>query len=40
MVPLSYWAIRRKRRDGLQIGFAAVGPSELKRGVKALAALL
>jgi GntR family transcriptional regulator/MocR family aminotransferase len=40
LIPLSDWAIRWKRRDGLQIGFAAVEPSELRRGVKALAALL
>jgi len=40
LIPLSYWAMRWKRRDGLQIGFAAVEPSELRRGVKALAALL
>jgi len=40
LVPLSYWAMRWKRHDGLQVGFAAVGPSELRRGVKAVAALL
>lgn len=40
VTPLSYCAMRWKRRDGLQIGFAAVGPSELRRGVKTLAALL
>jgi GntR family transcriptional regulator/MocR family aminotransferase len=40
VLPLSNWAIRWKRRDGLQIGFAALSHPELRRGVKALATLL
>jgi GntR family transcriptional regulator/MocR family aminotransferase len=40
MIPLSTWALRWKRRDGLQLGFAAVGPAELRRGVQAVAKLL
>ncbi|MDB6077692.1 MAG: transcriptional regulator, GntR family with aminotransferase domain, partial [Akkermansiaceae bacterium] len=40
VLPLSNWAIRWKRRDGLQIGFAALSHPELRRGVRAIAGLL
>ena len=40
VIPLSTYAARWKTRSGLQIGFAAVGPAELRRGVSALAGLL
>lgn len=38
--PLSAWAIRWKQKSGIQVGFAAVGKEEIRRGVQALAALL
>jgi GntR family transcriptional regulator/MocR family aminotransferase len=37
---LSEFALNRKGRNGLQIGFASVGPAELRRGVRAIAKLL
>lgn len=40
VVALSEYALKWKGRHGLQIGFASVGPAELRRGVRALAKLL
>jgi GntR family transcriptional regulator / MocR family aminotransferase len=40
MRPLSNWAFRWKRRDTLQIGFASINPTELRRGVTAISNLL
>lgn len=40
VTPLSAFALRWKRKDGLQIGFASVGPKELRRGITALASVL
>lgn len=40
VMPLSAWAMRWKQRSGIQVGFAAVGQEEIRRGVRALAALL
>jgi GntR family transcriptional regulator/MocR family aminotransferase len=40
VVPLSSYRLRWKGTNGLQIGFASVGPAELLRGVGALASLL
>jgi len=37
---LSALALNWKGRNGLQIGFASVGPAELRRGVHAIAKLL
>lgn len=39
VMPLSAWAIRWKNRTGVQIGFAAVGQEEIRRGVRAIGAL-
>lgn len=38
--PLSLFAQRWKGRSGLQVGFAAVGPKELRRGIEAVAGVL
>jgi GntR family transcriptional regulator/MocR family aminotransferase len=40
VVPLSRYAYGRARRDGIVLGFAAVGASELRRGVEQLARAL
>jgi GntR family transcriptional regulator/MocR family aminotransferase len=40
VVPLSRYARRPMSRSGLQLGFAAVDPIELRRGVCELAAAL
>jgi DNA-binding transcriptional MocR family regulator len=40
VVALSEYALNWKGRNGLQIGFASVGPTELRRGVRAIANLL
>jgi GntR family transcriptional regulator/MocR family aminotransferase len=40
VVPLSRYAYGRARRDGIVLGFAAVGASELRRGVEQLAKAL
>lgn len=40
VMPLSAWALRWKQRSAIQVGFAAVGHDEIRRGVRALAALL
>ncbi|GAA5126401.1 PLP-dependent aminotransferase family protein [Luteolibacter yonseiensis] len=40
VLPLSAWALRWKQRSGIQVGFAAVGQEEIRRGVRALATLL
>lgn len=37
---LSAFALKWKKRNGLQIGFGSVGPAELRRGVHAIAKLL
>jgi GntR family transcriptional regulator/MocR family aminotransferase len=36
VLPLSRYAYGRARRDGIVLGFAAVGASELRRGVEQL----
>ena len=40
VVPLDVYASGRSRREGLILGFAAVDPRELRRGVKELAWVL
>lgn len=40
VLPLSAWAMKWKKRNGIQVGFAAVGHEEIRRGVRALATLL
>ena len=40
VMPLSVWALRWKQRSGIQVGFAAVGQDEIRRGVRALAKVL
>jgi GntR family transcriptional regulator / MocR family aminotransferase len=40
VVPLSRYASGRSRREGLMLGFAAVDPRELRRGVEELARVL
>jgi len=40
VVPLSRYASGHARKDGLILGFAAVDPKEIRRGVAALAAVL
>jgi len=40
VVPLSRYASGRSRREGLILGFAAVDPRELRRGVEQLARVL
>jgi GntR family transcriptional regulator / MocR family aminotransferase len=40
VVPLSHYASGRSRREGLILGFAAVDPRELRRGVEQLARIL
>jgi GntR family transcriptional regulator / MocR family aminotransferase len=40
VVPLSHYASGRPRREGLILGFAAVDPKELRRGVDELAQIL
>jgi GntR family transcriptional regulator/MocR family aminotransferase len=40
VVPLSRFASGRPRREGLILGFAAVDPKELRRGVDELAQIL
>jgi GntR family transcriptional regulator/MocR family aminotransferase len=40
VTPLSYYSRARLARDGLQLGFAAVEPREIRRGVRELAAAL
>ena len=40
VVPLSQYASGRSRREGLILGFAAVDPKELRRGVEELARVL
>jgi GntR family transcriptional regulator/MocR family aminotransferase len=40
VVPLGRYAYGRSRRNGLVLGFAAVGASELRRGVEQLARAL
>lgn len=40
VLPLSAWALRWKQQSGIQVGFAAVTPDEIRRGVQALATLL
>jgi GntR family transcriptional regulator/MocR family aminotransferase len=40
VVPLSRYASGRVRRDGLVLGFAAVNPGELRRGIEQLARAL
>jgi GntR family transcriptional regulator/MocR family aminotransferase len=40
VVPLSRYASGRARKDGLILGFAAVDPKELRRGVETLAKAL
>ena len=40
VVPLSRYASGRPRREGLILGFAAVDPKELRRGVDELAKIL
>jgi GntR family transcriptional regulator/MocR family aminotransferase len=40
VVPLSRYAAGRPRREGLILGFAAVDPKELRRGVDELARIL
>lgn len=40
VVPLSRYALRRLDRDGLQLGFAAIEPREIRRGIRELAAAI
>src|SRR5215468_10595549 len=40
VVPLSQYASGRSRREGLILGFAAVDPREIRRGVEELARVL
>ncbi len=40
VVPLSRYASGRSRREGVILGFAAVDPRELRRGVEELARVL
>jgi GntR family transcriptional regulator/MocR family aminotransferase len=40
VVPLSRYARSRLERDGLQLGFAAIDPPEIRRGVDELASVL
>jgi GntR family transcriptional regulator / MocR family aminotransferase len=40
VIPLSRYAFRSLQRDGIVLGFAAVDPKELRRGVAELAAVL
>jgi len=40
VVPLSRYSRRPMAREGLQLGFAAVGPEEIRRGVRDLAITL
>ncbi len=40
VVPISRYAAGRTRKDGLVLGFAAVDPRELRRGVEELAKAL
>jgi len=40
LMPLSPWAMNWKKRNAVQIGFAAAEPEELRRGVRAVARLL
>jgi GntR family transcriptional regulator/MocR family aminotransferase len=40
VVPLSQYASGKSRREGLILGFAAVDPKELRRGVEELARVL
>jgi GntR family transcriptional regulator/MocR family aminotransferase len=40
VVPLSHYASGRSRREGIILGFAAVDPRELRRGVEELARIL
>ena len=40
VIALSRYSTRPLHRDGLLLGFAAVEPAEIKRGVKELAAIL
>ena len=40
VIPLSRYAFGRPKREGLVLGFAAVAPKEIRRGVEELAAVL
>jgi GntR family transcriptional regulator/MocR family aminotransferase len=40
VIPLSRYAYGRAKRDGLILGFAAVEPRELRRGIEKLAKVL
>lgn len=40
LMPLSRWSMNWKKRNGVQIGFAAAEPEELRRGVRAVTKLL
>ena len=40
LVPLSAFSLGRVRREGVQLGFAALDPQEIRRGVRELAGLL
>jgi GntR family transcriptional regulator/MocR family aminotransferase len=40
VIPLSWYDRGRPAREGLQLGFAAVSPGEIRRGVRELAAAL
>lgn len=40
VIPLNFYAQGRVRRHGLQLGFAAVPPQEIRRGVRELALVL
>jgi GntR family transcriptional regulator / MocR family aminotransferase len=40
VIPLSWYDRGRPNRKGLQLGFAATGPNEIRRGVRELAAAL
>jgi GntR family transcriptional regulator/MocR family aminotransferase len=40
MIPLSRFSLRQMPREGVQLGFAAVDPGEIRRGVRELSEVL